>query len=111
MDPPPPIDLNNRKEQVVLSRLRIGHTRLTHGYLMYGETPPMCLRCDVQLSVMHILVECPHLGAQRNRAFPFLNQSDPTNCSLRNILAQNSKNFSAENVFKFLKDLNIFRQI
>jgi len=35
---------NSRHEEVILARLRIGHTRLTHSYLLQGlHAPPSCL--------------------------------------------------------------------
>ena len=34
------------REEVILSRLRIGHTRLTHTYLLKGEAQPMCIPCQ-----------------------------------------------------------------
>jgi hypothetical protein len=48
----------DRKEKVSLTRLRIGHTRLTHGHLLRGEAAPVCRNCGVPLSVTHILVDC-----------------------------------------------------
>lgn len=56
-----------RKNEVMLSRLRIGHTRLTHGHLMRGEPiPPFCANCIVPLTVEHFLVECPdHMNTRR----------------------------------------------
>jgi len=54
--------LNNsltRKEESVLNRLRNGHMRLTHGYLMTKEEPsPSQQRSGVQLTVKHIITEC-----------------------------------------------------
>ena len=35
---------------------RIGHTRLTHGYLMTKGRPPEC--CGTELTVEHILTKC-----------------------------------------------------
>ena len=35
-----------RREEVVLTRLRIGHTRLTHSYLLKREDQPFCIRCN-----------------------------------------------------------------
>ncbi|XKL68286.1 hypothetical protein PGB90_003777 [Kerria lacca] len=32
----------NRKEQVVLSRLRLGHTKITHGFLLDRSPAPIC---------------------------------------------------------------------
>ena len=51
---------------VVLARLRIGHTRLTHTYIVKNERPPRCDLCDKQLTVKHILIECNHLTLTRN---------------------------------------------
>ena len=36
----------NRKEETVMARLHIGHSFLTHSFLLKGEEPPMCIRCD-----------------------------------------------------------------
>ena len=36
-----------RNDEVVLARLRIGHTRLTHGYLKEQRQPPYCDSCIV----------------------------------------------------------------
>ena len=47
-----------RREEVILSRLRIGHTRLTHTYLLKGEAQPMCIPCQQPLTVHHILIDC-----------------------------------------------------
>jgi hypothetical protein len=54
-----------RKEEFSLTRLRIGHTRLTHGHLLRGEAAPVCRNCDVPLTVTHILVDCPRYGESR----------------------------------------------
>jgi hypothetical protein len=56
-----------RRDEVVVARLRIGHTRLTHGHLLSGSPPPVCATCDVHLSVRHILVDCPRYAVQRDR--------------------------------------------
>ena len=39
--------------------MRIGHTYLTHSFLLKGGSPPLCDHCQEQLSVEHILVRCP----------------------------------------------------
>ncbi|CAH2019761.1 unnamed protein product [Acanthoscelides obtectus] len=48
----------NRRQQTVLCRLRIGHCKLTHAYLLAGDHRPQCLACQTDLTVQHILVEC-----------------------------------------------------
>ena len=48
----------NRKEEITLSRLRIGHTRITHSYLLEGKQQLMCYACQTKYTVKHILIEC-----------------------------------------------------
>ncbi|XP_072398117.1 uncharacterized protein [Diabrotica undecimpunctata] len=50
----------SRKDNNIIRRLRIGHTRLTHGYLMSSENHPRCEHCNESLTVQHILLECVH---------------------------------------------------
>ena len=63
-------DGRSRTEEVILTRLRIGHCYGTHGYLLTrnGEAPP-CRRCGQRLSVKHVLVECDGLSLDRRRIF------------------------------------------
>jgi len=55
----------SRHESVIINRLRIGHTRLTHSYLLSGNDQPTCSTCGHPLTVRHILLdwsigrECP----------------------------------------------------
>jgi ribosomal protein L32 len=48
----------NRKEETVLNRLRIGHTRITHDFLMAREDAPICQTCGTALTVKHIIADC-----------------------------------------------------
>ena len=59
--------IRNRRLQTLVTRLRIGHTRLTHGYLLSRDLQPYCDDCLVPLTVRHILVECPSLMDLRHR--------------------------------------------
>ena len=47
-----------RRYEVVLSRLRLLHSYLTHSYLLKGEPPPECVTCNCRLTISHILVDC-----------------------------------------------------
>ena len=40
-----PINEMSRRDQLVMSRARIGHTYLTQGYLLRGEEAPVCVPC------------------------------------------------------------------
>lgn len=59
----------SRRQQCILTRLRIGHTRLTHKYLMEGRQ--QCDICDVcegdkPLTVKHVIEECKKYSVIRN---------------------------------------------
>ena len=59
----------NRSWSTKLCRLRIGHTSLTHSYLMSADPPPYCNDCIVPLTVAHFVTECPSYVAERNLHF------------------------------------------
>ena len=50
--------LTNSKEETVMARLHIGHSFITHSFLLKGEEPPMCIGCDKRLTIEHILLTC-----------------------------------------------------
>ena len=60
---------NIRKEEVVLARPRLGHTRVTHSYLLLGEEHPQCVGCDAPFTVRHFLLECGDFAQVRNNCF------------------------------------------
>ena len=94
----------NRHHEVVLSRLRIGHSLLTHGYLM--NTPhdpiPECTQCRTMLTIKHIFVECPIFQRQRTLSIG--------NKTLKETLAE-SPTFSIHLIVKFLKSCNLLDKI
>jgi len=59
----------SRRDSVLLNRLRIGHTRLTHSFLLSGDDLPECGTCQCPLTVKHILIECVDLNDVRNKHF------------------------------------------
>ena len=65
----PTINLETRRDQVTLTRLRIGHTNLTHSYLITKNEPALCDCCEdpVSISVKHILTECNKYTDKRNQ--------------------------------------------
>ena len=58
------------KVSCILTRLRIGHTRLTNQHLMESRPPPDCTDCLVPLTVRHFLAECPSFAYVRYLIFP-----------------------------------------
>ena len=58
-----------RKQETVMTRLRIGHTWITHSYLLKKEDQPFCHACDNPFTVKHILVECSDFTHIRNKYY------------------------------------------
>ncbi|XP_066907144.1 uncharacterized protein [Halyomorpha halys] len=86
-----------RREDVVLTRLRIGHTRLTHGHLMKKENAPTCRYCGNDLTVRHILTECiAHEPHRFSSDLQEMLSEDPTKIT---------------KLFHFLKIINIYDHI
>ena len=60
-----------RKDQIIYNRLCIGHTLLTHSYLIeHTLTDPLkCTNCNQLLSVKHILTECTSYDEARHQQY------------------------------------------
>ena len=52
---------NTRREETTLTRVSIGHTRLTRSFILNEEPLPKC-SCGNQYSIKHILIECTKLN-------------------------------------------------
>lgn len=59
-------DRRNQEEQRALTRLRIGHTRLTHGEI-FKTGGKECTSCGIPLTVVHILLDCRRYAALRSK--------------------------------------------
>ena len=90
---------SNRREEIVLARLRLGHTHMTHSYRLKGEQPPECIPCNSILSVKHLLIECTDLAPYRDKYFHF--------DSLKALF----DTVKLESLFEFLKEVNLFKKI
>ena len=60
---------NTRKETTVLNRLHIGHSYLTHSFILRKEVAPVCVACDAVITVKHILTERADLLEIRKKYF------------------------------------------
>lgn len=58
---------NTRLKEIVLARLRLGHTKLTHSHIFEGRPPSTCHTCKVRYTIEHFLLECPLYTAQRQK--------------------------------------------
>ena len=57
-----------REKEIILARLRIGHTKLTHYHIFDNLPPPTCQHCPNQprYTIQHFLIDCPHLHQHRH---------------------------------------------
>ena len=66
----------SRREEIILARLRIGHTHFTHSSVRQGEQSPQCISCDCNFTVKHILLECAEYTHFRHNYFNENNMKD-----------------------------------
>ena len=90
------IPLTKRRDDIVLTRVRIGHSHLTHSYLLAAEELPRCVSCDCVLSVKHILIECVEFSHIRTN---FYDVPD-----LKTLFCD----VSHSRIVDFLKEINLF---
>ena len=80
-------------------RLRIGHTRVTHKYLLSGDSQPLCDKCQCSLTVKHILLECCSLKDVREKYFM---------CSS---LKELFENVDGTTIMDFIKEVNFYHLV
>ena len=61
--------VQNIRKELVLARLSLGHTKVTHSHLLQGEEQPQCVGCDAPFTVRHFLLECGDFAQVRNNCF------------------------------------------
>ena len=79
-----------------MAQLHIGHSFITHSFLLKGEEPPVCIGCDKSLTIEHILLTCSN--------FTEIRESHFTAKSLHMLF----QDISPEKTFYFLKEICIF---
>jgi hypothetical protein len=82
-----------------LTRCRIGHTRLTHSYLLTNEKRPECIPCNSNYSLKHVLIDCVDVADVRQT---FYNVN-----SLSNLFT----NVTGNTILQFLKEINLYTKI
>ena len=90
---------NIRKEEVVLARLRLGPTRVTHSYLLLGEEHPQCVGCDAPFTVRHFFLECGDFAQVRNNCFHVEN------------MKQLFQDIHIDSIMTFFKQINLCNKI
>jgi ribonuclease HI len=89
-----------RRDEVVIHRLRVGHSHLTHSYLLKKEQAPVCESCLVPLTIEHVLISCSEYSVQREKYFK--------SCRLLEDLFISCR---AGIIIEFVKEIGIYRKI
>ena len=89
----------NCREEIILACLSIGHSFITHSYLLKGEEDPQRIPCNALLTIKHILVDCTDLAPIRQRYFH-------VDC-----LTTLFDTVQFESLYDFLKDIHLYKKI
>ena len=98
----------NRRDEKVLSRLRTGYCLFTMQHYFNRDRPKeRCSTCGIDMTIKHLLIDCPTFQNSRNRISNYLNQKR---------LALNEFNimsdiFPHQLLFIFLKETNFYTKI
>ena len=90
---------NNRRDEVVLTRLRLGHSRLTHSFIFEKEPPPECIGCNAPFTIKHILLECIDFADTRKN---YLNCTD---------LYTLFKVEKSHNLLQYVREIGIYKKL
>lgn len=90
-------DVNNTSEQVAITRIRIGHTKLTHSYILDKDERPQC--CGDDLTVRHMLMDCQKYQHERDLIF--------ANLTIGEVLGIGNE----ERLVRFLKEVKLIKKI
>lgn len=93
-------DFENRNDQSAVTRLRIGHTNMTHVYLCERSPAKQCDKCNTQLTIQHLIIECPKFSTQRTSM-----------CLPRSLKECLSSEANAKKTLEFTKAINIYKLI
>ena len=86
----------DHKDEVTLARLRIGHTFITHSFLLKGEDWPLCIPCQEPFSVKHFLLDCTDFRMIRSRFYHVKELFDTV---------------EPVRIFSFLKEIGLYNKI
>ena len=94
----------SRIEEIKFTRIRLGHTRLTHSHFLTGDEPLICANCNVIYSIKHILLVCPRFYNERKNHF------GNSVISIKKLLNRKNQDEN-KSVIDFMKSINLFTEI
>ena len=90
---------NIRIEKIVLARISLAHTKVTHSYLLLCEGQPHYVGCDAPFTVRHFLLKCGDFAQVKNKCFCVDN------------MKQLFRDVYIDSIMPVLKEINLFFKI
>ena len=84
---------------MIITRLRIGHSHLTHSWLLAKQDAPECIQCNEYLTIKHILLDCIDFQPIREKHY----NAD----SMYNLF----DTVSIDSVIAFIKDIGPYNKL
>ena len=100
-------NFHSRIDEIKFTRIRLGHTRLTHSYLLTGDQVPLCTTCNCIYTIRHMLRLCPKFRNERKNHFGRFTLSIQ---STKEILDRKNINKN-KSLINFLKATNLFSEL
>ena len=88
-----------RQEEVIITRLRTGHSHLTHSWLLAKQDAPECIQCNEYLTIKHILLDCIDFQPIREKHY----NAD----SMYNLF----DTVSIDSVIAFIKEIGLYNKL
>ena len=89
----------DRREEVVLCRIRIGHTRHTHGHLLTKDLAPECIPCFAPYTIEHLFIHCVDVAPYLDKYFKVQSMKELFDT------------VSVDTILTFLKEINIYSKM
>jgi len=96
-----------RLQQVVVSRIHLGVTKISHGHYVTKTEPARCDHCDLRLTHQHLFIECPQYQHARRILISACNELGK---QLSTATVMNSS-FPAEKLISFLTQIEMTEKI
>jgi len=90
-----------RRDEIIIHRLRSGHTYLTHGHLLRREAHYRCLACQVDLTVEHVLLHCVSFTSARDNCL----------CVTLTSMSELFSKVASRSIIDFIKSTGLYRKI
>lgn len=102
----------NRKEEIVMTRLRIGHSNLNSTFHIIGKHPTGFCGCgQVAETIEHVFLSCRQYEEQRKNMMEELGIVGTIGTGMKEILESGENEQSRGNIFLFLSRIGMMGRI